>query len=102
MPTSDVDIMLLGLQTLSKEDICDYLAQIAIFINAMGWIISCSTYLNAKVPLLKLEIDTSISYSKPKIKLDYHQTTDPCLSYYLDLRDPSKGSIIKVDITINV
>ena len=84
MPTSDVDIMLLGLQTLSKEDICDYLAQIAIFINAMGWIISCSTYLGAKVPLIKLEIDPSISFLQTKRKKDLFRVYNPMALYHLD------------------
>lgn len=66
----------------------------------MGWIVSCSTYLSAKVPLLKLEVDTSIKYFTPKIRLDYQQCYDPYLSYFLDLRDPNAASIIKVDITI--
>ena len=54
LPSSDIDIMLTGLNSSSRDELCDYLAQIAVFINSMGWIVSCSTYLGAKVPLLKL------------------------------------------------
>lgn len=54
LPSSDIDVMLIQLPCRSKEDICDCLAKIGIYINTMGWIISCSTYSNAKVPLLKL------------------------------------------------
>jgi hypothetical protein len=92
--------MLMGLPYSSRDELCDYLAQIGVFINSMGWVVSCSTYLGAKVPLLKLEIDTSIRYFTPKIKLDYQQTYDPYLSYFLDLRDPAAASIIKIDITV--
>lgn len=67
----------------------------------MGWVISCSTYFNAKVPLVKLEIDPSVSYYTPKRKSDYFQVIDPYISCYLDLKDPSKGVPIKVDITIS-
>jgi DNA polymerase sigma len=101
LPTSDIDIMLLDLNFSTREELCDYLAHIEVFINSMGWITSCSSYLNAKVPLLKLEIDTSINYLTPKIKLDYHQTYDPYLSRFLDLKDPSKAAVIKVDIIIS-
>jgi hypothetical protein len=54
LPSSDVDIMLYNVQCKSHQEIKDMLAQIAIEINAMGWIVSCSTYLNAKAPLVKL------------------------------------------------
>lgn len=101
LPSSDIDVMLVGLPFSTREEQCDYLAHIAVFINSMGWIISCSTYLGAKVPLLKLEIDTSVAYLTPKIKLDYHQAYDPYLSSFLDLRESSKGAIIKVDITVS-
>ena len=54
LPTSDIDIMLIDMPCQSKEEICDCLAQIAIYINAMGWVTSCSSYFSAKVPLVKL------------------------------------------------
>ena len=54
LPSSDIDIMLVHIPCHSKDEICDVLAQIAIYINTMGWVTSCSTYFNAKVPLLKL------------------------------------------------
>ena len=54
LPNSDIDIMLVDMGCRSREDICDCLAQIAIYINAMGWVTSCSTYFGAKVPLVKL------------------------------------------------
>jgi hypothetical protein len=92
--------MLTGLQYTSRDELCDYLAQIGVYINSMGWVVSCSTYLGAKVPLLKLEIDTSIKYCTPKIKLDYQQAYEPYLSYYFDLRDSAAASIVKIDITV--
>ena len=65
----------------------------------MGWVTSCSTYFNAKVPLVKLEIDPSIGYFAPKGKSEYYQVRDP--NCYLDMKDPSKGVAVKVDITIS-
>jgi hypothetical protein len=49
----------------------EILAHLAVQINAMAWIVSCSTYLNAKVPLVKLEIDPNVEYLKTKRKCDY-------------------------------
>jgi DNA polymerase sigma len=54
LPNSDVDILLYGLPCDVKEEASEFLAQIAVEINAMGWVVSCSTYLNAKVPIVKL------------------------------------------------
>ncbi len=65
----------------------------------MGWVTSCSTYFNAKVPLVKLEIDPSVGYYTPKCRNDYFGSIHhPCS---LDLKDPSKGVPVKVDITIS-
>jgi DNA polymerase sigma len=74
------------------------LAQIAIYINAMGWVTSCSTYFNAKVPVVKLEIDPSVGYFTPKRKADYYQG-DPCVAYGLDLKE-GRGVSVRVDITV--
>ena len=54
LPNSDVDILLTCMNCYCKEAAADMLAQIAVEINAMGWVVSCSTYLWAKVPLVKL------------------------------------------------
>jgi len=54
LPNSDVDILLVGLPCIDIEQIKDLLAEIAVQINAMGWVVSCSTYLYARVPLVKL------------------------------------------------
>lgn len=62
LPSSDIDIMLVNVPCRTKDEANECLAQIAILINAMSWVVSCSTYLGAKVPLVKLEIDPSISY----------------------------------------
>ena len=93
--------MLIDMNCQSKEDICECLGQIAIYINAMGWVTSCSTYFGAKVPLVKLEIDPSISYFTPKCKLDYYNPVDQYNPCYLDMKDSSKGVPVKIDITIS-
>ena len=67
----------------------------------MGWVTSCSTYFGAKVPLVKLEIDPSVGYFTPKCKSEYFSGNDPYNSCYLDMKEPSKGVPIKVDITIS-
>ena len=54
LPNSDVDILLSCNNCSTKEIAAEVLAQIAVEINAMGWVVSCSTYLWAKVPLVKL------------------------------------------------
>lgn len=99
MPSSDIDIMLVDLPCRSKEEVCDCLAQLAIYINAMGWVTSCSTYLGAKVPLVKLEIEPGVGYFTPKCRSNYYLSDaySPC---YLDMKDPSKGAPIKVDLMI--
>lgn len=57
----------------------------------MGWVVSCSAYLNAKVPLVKLEIDPSVSYLATKRRCDYMMgpILDPNMMSYLELK-PSK------------
>jgi DNA polymerase sigma len=97
LPTSDIDVMLVGLPLSNREELCNYLSQIEAYINSMGWIISCATYPQAKVPILKLEIDTSINYLMPKVP----HAQNCCLPCHLDLKNSSKGSIVKVDITIS-
>lgn len=62
LATSDVDVMVLNINCTRKEEVKEILAQIAIEINVMAWVVSCSTYLGAKTPLVKLEIDPLISY----------------------------------------
>jgi DNA polymerase sigma len=54
LPNSDVDILLACPNCYCKEMAVEMLAQIAVEINAMGWVVSCSTYLWAKVPIVKL------------------------------------------------
>ena len=68
----------------------------------MGWIVSCSTYLNAKAPLVKLEIDPLISYFETKRRCDYPNVYDPMILYYLDIKDRKKARNMCVDLTINL
>lgn len=102
LQSSDVDIMLYNVPCKTQQEIRDMLAQIAIEINAMGWIVSCSTYLNAKAPLVKLEIDPLISYYETKRRCDYPNVYDPMILYYLDVKDRKKAKNIFVDLTINL
>ena len=53
------------------------------------------------MPLVKLEIDPSVGYFTPKCKSEYFSGNDPYNSCYLDMKEPSKGVPIKVDITIS-
>ena len=100
LPSSDIDIMICQLPCNSRELINDYLTNIAIYINAMGWVISCSTHLSkSKKSLVRLSIDTSINYCLTKIKSDYMNFFNPILSQNLDMKDPSKGTIVNVDIS---
>ena len=68
----------------------------------MGWVVSCSTYLWAKVPIVKLEIDTSISFLQTKRRQDLFRVYNPALLYQLDHVGEVRGGTIKVDITINI
>jgi len=68
----------------------------------MGWVVSCSTYLNAKVPLVKLEIDPSIHYLNTKRKNDQFAVYDPMALYSLELQNKENVTTIKVDITISI
>ena len=75
----------------------------------MGWIVSCSAYLNAKVPLIKLELDPSINYFCTKRKCDYigMMGIDPNYLSHLELpqnnkKDKVSSNIIKVDLTVNL
>ena len=103
LPNSDVDILLSCINCSSKEIAAEILAQIAVEINAMGWVVSCSTYLWAKVPLVKLEIDTSIPFLQTKRKQDLFQVYNPAMLYHLDHQGVDfSHTTIKVDITINI
>jgi len=68
----------------------------------MGWVVSCSTYLWAKVPIVKLEIDTSVPFLQTKRKQDLFRVYNPALLYHLDQVGEVTSSNIKVDITINI
>lgn len=54
LPTSDIDIMLVGLPFSNRDELCFYLQQVENFISNMGWIVTYSTISQAKVPILKL------------------------------------------------
>lgn len=54
LPTSDIDIMLFNLPCSTREEATEILGHLSVQINTMGWIVSCSAYLNAKVPVIKL------------------------------------------------
>ena len=108
LPTSDIDIILFNLPCGCKEEASEVLAHLAIQINAMGWIVSCSAYLNAKVPLIKLEIDPSTNYFETKRKCDSHNfiNYDNSIFSHLELKTHGKkekqvGKVIKVDLTVN-
>jgi hypothetical protein len=75
----------------------------------MGWIVSCENYLNAKVPLLKLEIDPTINYFSMKRKCDFFgmmgMGIDPMTLSHLELnskKDKIGSKSIKVDLTVNL
>lgn len=68
----------------------------------MGWVVSCSTYLNAKVPIIKLEIDPSIPFLQTKRRQDLFRVYNPMALYYLDTDKCPAGRTVKVDITINI
>ena len=84
MPNSDVDILLTSMNCYSREMAGEMLAQIAVEINAMGWVVSCSTYLWAKVPIVKLEIDTFVPFLQTKRKQDLLRVYNPAMLYHLD------------------
>lgn len=66
LPTSDVDIILFDLPCVSKEEASELLANIAISLDSMGWIVCCFSALSAKVPVVKLEIDPTVPYFQTK------------------------------------
>ena len=75
----------------------------------MSWIVSCSAYLNAKVPLIKLQLDPSIDYMETKRKCDYMNIMGIDSNYLSHLELPQhrkKDKIvkesIKVDLIVNL
>ena len=102
LPDSDVDILLTGLPCCLKEEASEVLAHIAVEINAMGWIVSCSTYLNAKVPVVKLELDLSVSFLQTKRRQDLFRVYNPMALSWLDSTEVKPKCTISVDITINI
>ena len=107
LPTSDIDILLFDLPCFTKEEAAEILAHLAVQINTMGWIVSCSAYLNAKVPLIKLELDPSINYFCTKRKCDYiGMGVDLNYLAHLELPQNKKENpnlkSIKVDLTVNL
>lgn len=66
LPTSDVDILIVGFQCMTRTDCSELLKHIGFIISCMEWAVSCEVYANAKVPVLKLEIDTSVPFMQVK------------------------------------
>jgi DNA polymerase sigma len=54
LPASDVDILLVGFQCISRNDSAELLNQVGYLFSCMGWAINYEIYANAKVPVLKL------------------------------------------------
>lgn len=97
LPTSDIDVMLFNLPCANKEEATEILAHLAVQVHTMGWVVSCSAYLNAKVPLVKLEIDPSINYLSTKRRCDYMMGSmlDPRMLTHLELKPNKKDNPIK-------
>lgn len=66
LPGSDVDILVVGFNCQSRTDSSELLNHIGYVISCMEWAVSCELYANAKVPVLKLEIDTSVPFMQLK------------------------------------
>lgn len=66
LPASDVDILIVGFQCMTRTDCSELLKHIGFIISCMEWAVSCEVYANAKVPVLKLEIDTSVPFMQVK------------------------------------
>lgn len=94
LPTSDVDILVIGFHCTTRSDCGELLNHIGYVISCMEWAINCE-FVNAKVPVLKLEIDTSIPFMQLKgaKRMQSNQ--------HFELQT-DKEMIVKVDITINV
>lgn len=80
--------MLCNLPCTYREEAIEILAQLAVQVNAMKWIVSCSAYLSSKVPLVKLEIDPYIGFLETKVRDGYfiNSLIDPML-YNLELKE---------------
>jgi DNA polymerase sigma len=74
----------------------------AVQINSMSWVVSCSTYLHARVPVVKLELDMSIPFLQAKHSQHQFAVYDPSALDCLNLSDPSSGHRINVDISVAV
>ena len=66
LPGSDVDILVVGFNCQSRTDSSELLNHIGYVISCMKWAVSCELDANAKVPVLKLEIDTSVPFMQLK------------------------------------
>jgi DNA polymerase sigma len=62
LPTSDIDILLTGFSLETQEEGAGLLQHLAERLRRMRWVGSCETYLHAKVPIIKLEVEPLVDF----------------------------------------
>lgn len=98
LPTSDIDILLTGFSLQTQEESVTLLDHLSGQLRRMKWVVSCETYLHAKVPIIKLEINPAIGF----LEMMHAGDSIPVLrtiKQNLELTGDSTGCI-KVDITV--
>ena len=97
LPASDVDILLTGFNCSNRTDSGELLNHIGYLMSCMGWVLTCEVYSNAKVPVMKLEVDTSVPFMQLKgSSHPLYNSID-----YFSLQGKTE-QIVQVDITVNV
>lgn len=98
LPTSDIDILMTGFSLDTQEESVSLLNDLSSQLRRMRWVVNCETYLHAKVPIIKLEINPCIGFLEMTVANDsipgLREIKEP-----LELKNKIE-SLIKVDITV--
>ncbi|KAM3146265.1 hypothetical protein pb186bvf_001610 [Paramecium bursaria] len=95
---SDVDIVVMGFSYMSKQQLYEPMKQLVDQFHRMKWTVSCKLIFTASVPIIKLEIDPSISYLTFRYSVVQLMFANPDL-VNLKIGEPSKN--IQLDITFD-
>eukprot|EP01017_Pseudomicrothorax_dubius_P031462 TRINITY_DN4021_c0_g2_i2.p1 TRINITY_DN4021_c0_g2~~TRINITY_DN4021_c0_g2_i2.p1 ORF type:complete len:509 (+),score=108.26 TRINITY_DN4021_c0_g2_i2:64-1590(+) len=102
LPSSDIDILITGFQTLDAEECRSTLEQMSNELKKHRCVVNIKPILTASIPVVKLEVDCSIPFDGiPELNLAANASFRQALELSEDT--PERISkIVKIDLTMEI